>query len=81
MSEWSYYEISDVKDGVKKTKDTVAVMAKKQDQALANDKAMLDAFAKISKQLGELTTEIKGLRSDMNPKLDKTVKLAPPANQ
>lgn len=48
------------------------------DEAAKRDRQMIEAMGSIASALKELTTEIKGLRADLNPELDKPVKLAAP---
>lgn len=78
MTEGYQTEIDEVRHGITKTAEELEKLNKKQDQGLANDKAMIDAFNKVAKQLEALVSEIKGLREDLNPTLEK-VKLPPPA--
>ena len=51
MTEWSQGEIDEVRGGATKTTRELEKLNKKQDEALANDKAMLDAFNRIARQL------------------------------
>lgn len=78
MTDWSQGEINDVRNGVKSTANGVKDLNAKQDKALANDKAILDAFNKLGQQIERLTREVKGLREDLNPQLDKKAKLPSP---
>ncbi len=75
MTEWSQSEINEVRKGTTKTFEELEKLNTKQDEALANDKAMLEAFNRIARQLEALTTEIRGLRGDLSLQLDKPCKL------
>ena len=75
MTDWSQSEINEVRAGATKTTRELEKLNEKQDVALANDKAMLEAFNRIARQLKLLTSEIRGLRRDLNPQLDKPRKL------
>lgn len=75
MTDWSQSEIDDVREGTTESARELAALNRKADQALANDKALLEIFAKVSQQLGSLTDEIRELRNDLNPSLDKPRKL------
>lgn len=51
------------------------------DEASKRDRQMIEAMGSIASALKELTTEIKGLRADLNPALDKPVKLPAPKKE
>ena len=57
-------------------KDTVAAL--KKDNADTR-KQVVDGFNRVAAALEALTSEIKGLRTDLNPALDKPKKLPSPA--
>lgn len=59
----------------KATKEIV----KAQEKGLKNDAQMLDAFNRVAKAMEALTEEVKGLRADLNPTLDKPGRLPGPA--
>ncbi|HYD18781.1 MAG TPA: hypothetical protein VEF76_09920 [Patescibacteria group bacterium] len=48
------------------------------DAAAKRDRQIAEAMGGIAAALKELTGEIKALRADLNPEMDKPVKLAPP---
>lgn len=75
MTEWSQSEIDDVREGTTESARELAKFNAKADQSLANDKALLDVFKKVSQQLETLTSEIRELRNDLSPTLDKPRKL------
>ena len=79
MTEWSQSEIDDVRQGTTESASELAKLNGKADQALANDKALLEIFKKVSQQLDTLTTEIRALRNDLSPSLDKPRKLGKPS--
>ncbi len=51
------------------------------DDAARRDRQMIEAMGGIASALKELTSEIKGLRADLNPALDKPVRLSAPKTQ
>ena len=59
----------------KATKEIV----KAQEKGLKNDAQMIDAFNRVAKAMEGLTEEVKGLRADLNPQLDKPGRLPGPA--
>lgn len=70
-----YYDEQKIENIVKK-------MTKTQfDDAAKRDRQMIEAMGGIAAALKELTSEIKGLRADLKPELDKPVKLAAPKTQ
>lgn len=71
MTEWSQREIDDVRYGTKGSSDELKKLNDKIDKSLQNDAALMDIFTKIAQKLDALTDEIKGLREDLNPKLEK----------
>lgn len=75
MTDWSQSEIDDVREGSQNSARELERLNSKMDQSLANDKALLEVFKKVSQQLDTLTTEIRNLREDLNPRLDKPRKL------
>lgn len=75
MTEWSQSEIDDVREGTTESARELAKLNSKVDQSLANDKALLEIFKKVSQQLDTLTGEIRALRNDLTPSLDKPRKL------
>ncbi len=48
---------------------------------VGNQKIIVDALNRIGAAVGELATEVKAIRRDMNPTLDKPVKLAAPKKE
>ncbi|MBL8713404.1 MAG: hypothetical protein JNM12_10925 [Alphaproteobacteria bacterium] len=78
MTEWSQSEINDVRKGTTESARELAKLNGKVDQSLANDKALLEIFKKVSQQLDTLTDEIRALRNDLAPSLDKPRKLGKP---
>jgi len=50
-----------------------------QDQSLKNDERMIEAFTRVAQAMEALTKEVKGLREDINPSMDKPKKLPQPA--
>lgn len=71
MTEWSQREIDDVRYGTKGSSDELKKLNEKIDKSLQNDAALIDIFTKIAQKLDVLAGEIKGLREDLNPKLEK----------
>lgn len=57
---------------------TAAAVLEAQDMGLKNDEKMAEAFNRVATALEGLTAEIRGLRADLNPSLDKTRKLPAP---
>lgn len=78
MTDWSQREIDDVRYGTKDSADELKKLNQKQDKALENDRAILEAFNRLTRQLEVLTDEVRGLREDLNPKLEKPGKLPSP---
>jgi hypothetical protein len=76
VTDWSQSEIDDVREGSQNSARELARLNSKMDHSLANDNALLEVFKKVSQQLDTLTTEIRNLREDLNPKLDKPRKLS-----
>ncbi|HYD17440.1 MAG TPA: hypothetical protein VEF76_03050 [Patescibacteria group bacterium] len=79
MTEWSQSEIDDVRSNTKASQRELEKLNERAERALKMDVALLETFQKVSLQLGELTNEIKQLRNDLKPQLDKPRKLAPPS--
>lgn len=75
MTDWSQSEIDDVRKGSTESARELAKLNAKADQSLAHDKALLEIFKKVSQQLDTLTNEIRELRNDLSPSLDKPRKL------
>lgn len=80
MTEWSQGEIDQVRNGITETNKQLKDLNQKTDTALRNDKALADAFGKVAEAIDALTREIKALREDINPKLEKDRKLRAPGN-
>ena len=78
MADWWQSEIDDVRKGVMQSAEELKKLNKKQDQSLENDKAIIEAFNNLGKQIENLAREVKGLRDDLNPSLDKKSKLPRP---
>lgn len=72
MSEFSYREKNNVIAGVKATQEN-------SEKSLKLQMELLEAFQRVARSLDGLTAEIKGLRDDLNPKLDKPAKFPAPA--
>jgi hypothetical protein len=75
MSSLGYYDEQKIEAIVKK--NTKAQF----DDAAKRDRQMIEAMGGITAALKELSGEIKALRRDLNPELDKPVKLAAPKSQ
>lgn len=45
---------------------------------VGNQKIIVEALNRIGSAVAELSSEVKAIRRDMNPQLDKPVKLPPP---
>ncbi len=65
----------------KRVQHTLSTMQSDMAEAAGNQKLMLQAFNKVAAALETLTGEIRDLRRDLNPELDKPVKLAAPKGQ
>jgi len=78
----SYYDKVDIQDTVKEAEQrvqrTLSQMQSDMAKADGNQQLMLTAFNKVAAALETLTGEIRELRRDLNPELDKPVKLAAP---
>lgn len=70
-----YYDEQKIEAAVKKQ------TRQQFDDAAKRDRQMIEAMGGIAAALKELTAEIKALRADLNPELDKPVKLAAPKTQ
>lgn len=81
----SYYDKVDIQDTVKEAEQrvqrTLSQMQSDMAKAEGNQQLMLAAFNKVASALETLTEEIRELRRDLNPELDKPVKLAAPKGQ
>ncbi len=81
----NYYDKVEIKDAVadaeRRVQGTLAEMQDDIAEAAGNQKLMLQAFNKVAAALETLTGEIRALRRDLNPELDKPVKLAAPKGQ
>lgn len=71
MTDWSQTEIDEVRNGTKKTAAELEKLNRKTDQALENDKQMIEAFNRMARAVESLATEVKGLRNDLAPKIEK----------
>jgi hypothetical protein len=78
----NYYDKVEIKDAVvdaeNRVQRTLSQMQADMAKADGNQKLMLAAFNKVAAALETLTEEIRDLRRDLNPELDKPVKLAAP---
>ncbi|MCC7036262.1 MAG: hypothetical protein IT560_03035 [Alphaproteobacteria bacterium] len=78
----NYYDKVDITDAVadaeKRVQRTLQQMQSDMAKADGNQKLMLAAFNKVAAALETLTGEIRDLRRDLNPELDKPVRLAAP---
>ena len=78
----SYYDKVDIQDTVKEAEQrvqrTLSQMQSDMAKADGNQQLMLAAFNKVVAALETLTGEIRELRRDLKPELDKPVKLAAP---
>ncbi|MBL8712454.1 MAG: hypothetical protein JNM12_06100 [Alphaproteobacteria bacterium] len=78
----NYYDKVDITDAVaaaeKRVQRTMSQMQSDMAKAEGNQQLMLAAFNKVAAALETLTDEIRELRRDLNPELDKPVKLAAP---
>ncbi len=81
----NYYDKVDIQDTVtaaeKRVQQTLAKMQSDMAKADGNQQLMLQAFNKVAAALETLTGEIRDLRRDLKPELDKPVKLATPKGQ
>lgn len=71
-----YYDKQDIERRIEKAHEQTRAEVKKVQR---EQQALAAAFKDVAKALTELTAEVKGLRADLNPELDKTVKLAAPS--
>ncbi len=71
MAEWGQYEIDDVRATGKRTADAVEKIADVMKKSQTTDRELIEAFNKVAKQLEILTAEVRGLRQDLSPDLDK----------
>lgn len=71
MTDWSQSEIDDVRNGARKTAAELEKLNRKADQALENDKLLIEAFNRMAKAVESLASEVRGLRSDLSPKIEK----------
>lgn len=78
MADWWQHEIDDVRNGIKQSADELKRLNEKQDKALENDRAMIEAFNNLSRQIENLAREVRGLREDLSPSLEKKAKLPRP---
>jgi hypothetical protein len=74
MTDWSQSEIDQVRHGISKA-------VRELETQNRNNEALLNLFNKISGQLETLTQEIRGLREDISPTLDKPGRLPAPRQQ
>lgn len=78
----NYYDKVDIQDSIKgaeqRVQHTLSQMRSDMAKADGNQQLMLAAFNKVAAALETLTGEIRELRRDLNPELDKPVKLAAP---
>lgn len=78
MTDWSQSEIDQVRHGISDTVERLEELNAKLDGRLQNDRALMEIFNRISGQLEILTQEIRALREDIHPPMDKPGrKLAP----
>ncbi|MDI1228677.1 MAG: hypothetical protein PSY14_13435 [bacterium] len=81
----NYYDKVEIQETVteaeKRVQKTLGKMQEDLAQADGNQLKMLAAFNRVAAALEMLTGEIRELRADLNPELDKPVKLAAPKGQ
>ncbi len=81
----TYYDKVEIKEAVteaeQRVQKTLARMQEDMVQADGNQLKMLVAFNRVAAALEMLTGEIRELRADLNPELDKPVKLPAPKGQ
>ncbi|HYD18780.1 MAG TPA: hypothetical protein VEF76_09915 [Patescibacteria group bacterium] len=77
-----YYDKREILDAVedveRRMQHGVNALQDDMRRAEGNQKQMLEAFNEVAAVLKELAEEIKGLRRDLNPELDKPAKLSAP---
>lgn len=61
-----------------RTEELLQGMQRDLAKSAGRQEQMLEAFNRVAIALTALTEEVKGLRREMNPELDKTKKLAAP---
>jgi len=67
--------LDDIKDGIR---DSTLQQQENFTEHQQGQTQMADAFNRIARALENLTAEVKGLREDLNPALDKSKKLPLP---
>jgi len=72
LDQQDYQMMKSIRDAVRAGDEVMANLLRQMNERDAKTQsAMVDAFNKVAKQLETLTTEIRELRSDLAPKLDK----------
>lgn len=61
-----------------RTEELLQHMQRDLAKSAGRQEQMLEVFNRVATALQSLTEEVKGLRRDLNPELDKTKKLAVP---
>lgn len=75
----SYDDADDTMQGIRKDiRELGSMFETAQAAQQKRDAQMLNAFNSIANALTALATEVKGLREDLSPQLDKPAKLSTP---
>ena len=75
-----YRDKRDITESVEEAqRETTQLLRESMKQSKADSKQTADAFNRVAAALEKLTGEVRLLRADMNPVLDKTKKLPLPA--
>lgn len=74
-----YYDTEELLQKLRRDLSKAATRAfEAQEKGLKQDAQMLDAFNRMAQAVEALTEEVRGLRADLNPELDKPRKLPAP---
>jgi hypothetical protein len=65
-------------EAAERTEELLQDMQRDLAKSAGRQEQMLEVFNRVATALTALTEEVKGLRRDLNPELDKTKKLAAP---
>jgi len=78
MDSSDYRLVQDIKSASEDTLREIRELRRLQERTLSNDARLAEAFERVAAALEGLTQEVRGLREDLTPKMDKPAGGLPP---
>jgi hypothetical protein len=69
-----------IREAGEMTATQLDALRKQGERGLANDERMIEAFNRMASAMENLTREVRQLREDLTPAIDKPKRLPPPAH-